>query len=113
MKIEDAFEETYPEVFQRFYPRKYAAPGGYTSPKAPACVFCVSMLGAMMLKQKHGPAAIDVDPVINNVAAISERLADFWMPTYWVGKELAAVGAIVCSQCLVFSDLSHVAGSGS
>lgn len=89
MKIEDAFEETYPELFQRFYPRKYAAPGGYSSPKAPACVFCVSMLGAMMLKQKHGAAAIDVDPVLNNVAAISERLSDLWMPTYWVGKELA------------------------
>lgn len=76
-------------VWEHFYPRKYAAAGGYTSPKNPAAVFTSTTIAMLELQKQLGPAAIDHDPVSNNVAAIGDVLRRLWMPTYWVGKELA------------------------
>ena len=89
LKIEDIVEDFAPNIFKKFYPRKYAAPGGHTSPKKIACILTTCSMAAGASREKFGELAMDTDPVINNVAAIAQHLALAWMPTYWVGKELA------------------------
>jgi len=75
-------------VWEHFYPRKYAAPSGYTSPKTPAAVFTATTIAALEVKRQLGISAVDHDPVTNNTAAIGEVVRRLWMPTYWVGREL-------------------------
>jgi len=89
LKIEDIIEDMAPDIFKKFYPRKYAASGGHTSPKKIACILTTCSMAAAASREKFGDMAIDTDPIINNVAAIAQQLALAWMPTYWVGKELA------------------------
>ena len=75
----DDVQAAIPSEFARFYPRKYAAPGGYTSPRLPA-----AFLAMTKAPNLHGPG--------KSFFRASEPVADFLeslnMPTYWVGKEL-------------------------
>jgi hypothetical protein len=82
-------EQALPKVFSQYYPRKYAAAGGYTSPKIPAAALTATQVAAESCHAYFGSAHSDIDPVLNNMATMGQALREHWMPIYWVGRDLA------------------------
>jgi hypothetical protein len=76
-----------PQLMRAFYPRKYACPGGYPSPKIPARVFSMHCRPDLVDSVLRGrPLA---GGVTANIFACGGVLASLGMPTYWVTRELA------------------------
>ncbi|MFZ4778615.1 MAG: hypothetical protein ACOYM3_24880 [Terrimicrobiaceae bacterium] len=76
-------QELLSEEFTRYYPRKYAGVGGWTSPKVPAAVFAIAE------SDTTPPSTVldrDTDALL---AGIRITLENLLMPTYWIGKDLA------------------------
>jgi hypothetical protein len=86
--VDGLIEKFLPGAMDLFYPRKYAAPGGYTSPKVPARMFAMTTSRPDIFAR-----ALDGTPfagtVTDQVAAAGLRLAQFKMPTFWVARDLA------------------------
>ena len=80
----ETVQKVLPKEFARYYPRKYAGVGGWTSPKVPAAVF------AMTEKDKTPPSSFLDRATDAILEGIRNTLENLLMPTYWIGKDLAA-----------------------
>ena len=72
------------EEFARYYPRKYAGVGGWTSPKVPAAVLAIAE------SDTTTPSSVIDRATDALLTGIRSTLANLLMPTYWIGKDLAA-----------------------
>jgi len=80
-----------PELLRMFYPRKYACPGGYASPKLAARIFALHCRPEFIRNVERGePIEGGVEA---SVFACGGRLASLGMPTYWVTRDLAQAAA--------------------
>lgn len=73
--------DIFPEVVNHFYPRKYVNVGGWYSPKDVALDYSYLYL---MCHERAGKT----DDVMLHTLALGGFLAEYKMPTYFVGKDL-------------------------
>jgi hypothetical protein len=71
--------------FKSFYPRKYACPGGWMSPKAVACMGVTTMNLARAL----GVDGLQNNGVLRDCYVAFAQFSKMSAPTYWVERDLS------------------------